>query len=125
MFCFNLFVILLVDFHVYFGLLLSKRAHLKGSSENKATSPENFGRGHTPPLPPPHPPPSLHSSSLLRRTCVKRCFLNFAKIKGKHLSQSFFLNKVSGLKLAILLKKRLCHRCSPVDFANFLEQVFL
>ena len=43
MFYFNLLVIFLVDFHVYFGLLLSKRAHLKGSSEKKGTSTENFG----------------------------------------------------------------------------------
>ena len=43
MFYFNLLVIFLVDFHVYFGLLLSERAHLKGSSEKKGTSTENFG----------------------------------------------------------------------------------
>ena len=36
-------MILLVDFHVYFWLLLSKRAHLKGSSEKKGTSTENLG----------------------------------------------------------------------------------
>ena len=64
MFYFNLLVIFLVDFHVYFGLLLSKRAHLKGSSEKKGTSTENFGGregegGQTPPL---HP--------LLRRGCI-------------------------------------------------------
>ena len=43
MFYFNLLVILLVDLDVYFGLLLSKRTHLKGSSEKKGTSTENFG----------------------------------------------------------------------------------
>ena len=40
---FNLLVILPFDFHVYFGWLLSKRAHLKGSSEKKGTSTGNFG----------------------------------------------------------------------------------
>ena len=35
MFYFNLFVILPVDFRVYFGLLLSKRTRLEGSSEKK------------------------------------------------------------------------------------------
>ena len=42
---YNLLVILLVDFHVHFWLLLVKRAHLKGSSEKKSTSTENFGGG--------------------------------------------------------------------------------
>ena len=46
-------VILLVDFHVYFGLLLSKRAHFKGSSEKKGASTESFQGGQTPPLQPP------------------------------------------------------------------------
>ena len=42
---------------------------------------------------------------------------NFA---GKHLCQSFFFNKVAGLP-GTLLKKRLWHRCFPVNFANFLR----
>ena len=42
MFDFNLLVILLVDFHVYFGFFLPKRAHLKGSLENKGKSTKNF-----------------------------------------------------------------------------------
>ena len=43
---FNLLVILPFDFHVYFGWLLSIRAHLKGSSEKKGKSTGNFwGRG--------------------------------------------------------------------------------
>ena len=51
-------MILLVDFHVHFWLLLSKRAHLKGSSAKKSTSSENFGGADAPsthqtPLPPP------------------------------------------------------------------------
>ena len=44
----------------------------------------------------------------------------FAKFTGKHLCQSLFFNKVAGLKPATLLKKRLCHRCFPVDFEEFL-----
>ena len=43
MFCFSLLVIWLVNFHVHFGLLLSKRVHVKGSSEKTGTSTENFG----------------------------------------------------------------------------------
>ena len=44
---------------------------------------------------------------------------NFAKFTGKHLCQSLFLNKVAGLKPVTLLRKRLWHRCFPVNFANF------
>ena len=58
MFYFNLLGLLLVDFHIYFGLLLSKRVHLKGSLEERGTSTEDFDGGgeegevQTPPLPP-------------------------------------------------------------------------
>ena len=44
-------MILLVDFHAYFGLLLSKRTHLKGSSEKKGTFKENFGEADDPSVP--------------------------------------------------------------------------
>ena len=43
---------------------------------------------------------------------------NFTKFEGKHLCQSLFFNKVSGLRSATLLKKKLWHRCFPVNFAN-------
>ena len=45
----------------------------------------------------------------------------FAKLTGKHLCQSLFFNKVAGLRPATLLKKRLWHRCFPVNFAKFLR----
>ena len=43
---------------------------------------------------------------------------NFTKFTGKHLCQSLFFNKVAGLKPATLLKKRLWHKCFPVNFVN-------
>ena len=46
---------------------------------------------------------------------------NFTKFRGKHLCQSLFFNKVSGLRPATLLKKRLWHRRFPVNFAKFLR----
>ena len=49
---------------------------------------------------------------------------NFARFTGKHLCQGLFLNKVAGLKPATLLKKRLWHRCFPVNFAKFLRTPF-
>ena len=54
-----------------------------------------------------------------RRCSVKKGVLkNFVKIKGKHLCRSLFFNKVAGLMSATLLKKRLRHRCFPVNFAE-------
>ena len=50
----------------------------------------------------------------------KKCVLeNFAKFTGKHLCQSVFFNKVACLRPATLLKKRLWHRCFPVNFEKF------
>ena len=44
---------------------------------------------------------------------------NFTKLTRKHLLQSLFLNGVLGH--ATLLKKRLWHRCLPVNFAKTLK----
>ena len=61
-----------------------------------------------------------------RRFYIKKGVLrNFAKFTGKHLCQRHFLNKVADLRPATLLKKRLWHRCSPVNFAEFLGAPFL
>ena len=45
----------------------------------------------------------------------KSVLKTLAKFTGKHLCQSLFLNKVSGL----------WHRCFPVNFAKFLRTPFL
>ena len=45
-------------------------------------------------------------------------------MSGKDLRQSHFLNKVAGLRLMILLKKRLWHRCFPVNFGKFSRKPF-
>ena len=50
---------------------------------------------------------------------------NLIKFTGKHLCQSLFLNKVAGHRPANLLKKRLRHRCFPVNFIKFLRTPFL
>ena len=52
--------------------------------------------------------------------CKKGVHRNFSKFTGKHLCQSLFFNKVDSL-----LKKRLWHRCFPVNFAKFLRTPFL
>ena len=48
----------------------------------------------------------------------------FTKLMGKHLCWSLILNKVAGLKPAALLKKRLQHKCFPVNVAKFLRTPF-
>ena len=57
--------------------------------------------------------------------CKKGVLRNFAKFTGKHLCQSLFFNKFAGLRSTTLLKKRLSHRCFPVNFAKFLRTPFL
>ena len=61
-----------------------------------------------------------------QRCSMKKSVLRIsAKFTGKHLCQSLFFNKVAGLRPAIFLKKRLWHRCFPVNFAKFLRTPFL
>ena len=48
--------------------------------------------------------------------CKKGVLRNFVEFTGKHL---FFFNKVVNLRPATLFKKRLRHKCFPVNFANF------
>ena len=56
--------------------------------------------------------------------CKKGVLRKFTKFTGKHLCQSLFFNNVAGLRTATLLKKRLWHRCFPVDFVKFLRTPF-
>ena len=62
-------------------------------------------------------------SSHLR--CKKGVIKNLTKFTGKQLCQSLFFNKVAGLRPATLLKKRLWHRCFPLNFVKFLKIHFL
>ena len=49
----------------------------------------------------------VHAEAVAWRCSIKKGALkHFAKFTGKHLCQSFFFNKVTGLRLATLLKKR-------------------
>ena len=43
-----------------------------------------------------------------------------ANVIGKHLRPSLFLDKYTGLRTATLLKKRVQHRCLPVNFEENL-----
>ena len=66
----------------------------------------------------------INRSSRPEVFCKKGVLRNFTKFTGKHLCQSLFFNKVAGLKPATLLKKRLWHRCFPVNFVKFLRTPF-
>ena len=65
---------------------------------------------------------SMVRSSHLGCSIKKGVLKNFAKLTGKHLCQSLFFNKVL---IVFLLKKRLSHRCFPVNFVKFLKTPFL
>ena len=64
-------------------------------------------------------------SSHQRYSVRKVIFRNFTKFTRKHLCQSLFFKKVVGLRPATLLKKRLSHKCFPVNFVKFLRTPFL
>ena len=82
--------------------------------------------------------PAISFSNIVLCTCLigtlsrrsrpgvlkKGVLRNFTKFTGKHLCQSLFFNKVAGLRPATLLKKRLWHRCFPMNFAKFLRTPF-
>ena len=51
--------------------------------------------------------------------CKKGVLENFAKFTGKHRCQSLLFNKFTGLRPATFLKKRLWHRCFPVNFVKY------
>ena len=65
-----------------------------------------------------------HRNQSIDLLSKKGVFRNFTKFIGKHLCQSLLFNKVSGLRTATLLKRRLRHRCFPVNLAKFLKNTF-
>ena len=62
-----------------------------------------------------HPPEVFYKKGVIQ---------NLARFKWKNLCQIFFFFFV-GLRPATLLKKRLWHRCFPVNVAKFLRAPFL
>ena len=55
----------------------------------------------------------------------KSALVNFTKFTGKHLCQSLFFKKLAGLRAATSLKKKLRHKCFPVNLAKFLRTPYL
>ena len=64
-------------------------------------------------------------SKYIQKQTPELVLRNSTKFAGKHLCQSHFLNKVAGLRFTTLLKKRLWHRCFPMNFAKFFRTLFL
>ena len=56
--------------------------------------------------------------------CKKTVLKNFATFTQTSVLESLF-NKVEGLKVCKFIKKRLQHRCFPVNIANFLKTSIL
>ena len=67
----------------------------------------------------------IGKSSLPKVFHEKGVLRNFVKFTGNHRRQRFFFNKVASLSPATLSKKRLWHRCFPVNFTKFLRAPFL
>ena len=67
-----------------------------------------------------------HLLPYLKQNLKKRCSMkkgvpkNFPKFTEKHLCQSLHFNKAVGLRTSTL-KRRLWHRCFPLNFAKFLS----
>ena len=59
------------------------------------------------------------------RAYEKRCSQKFHKIHRKTLVPEPLFNKIADLSPATLLKKKLWHRCFPVNFAKFPRTPFL
>ena len=67
---------------------------------------------------------SNHRSS--QQSCsIEKAFLKCLQISQENTcSRVLFFNKVAGLKPAVLLKKRLWSKFSPVNFAKFQKHLF-
>ena len=63
-------------------------------------------------------------SSHQRCSLIEGVFRNFKKLTGKQLYQNLFFNKVTVLRPATLLKRRLWHKCFPGNFSKFLRTHF-
>ena len=66
-----------------------------------------------------------YSRSWLRLCYKKKVFLKFRNFHRKTLVLESLFNKAAGLKACNFIKKRLQHRCFPVNIAKFLRTFIL
>ena len=65
------------------------------------------------------------AEAVIRRYSLKKVFFKISRNSQENTcARVSFFNKVAGLRPATLLKKRLWHRCFPVNFAKFLRNLF-
>ena len=68
--------------------------------------------------------PQIKSEAVAQRCSVNKMFLEIAQNSQENTCQGFFFNKVAVLRPASLLKRRLWHRCFPVNFVQFIGAPF-
>ena len=97
---------------VVFGLLFDLICYCKKSSTNENVAAKGYTIGMI--------------QAAKRKCSIKKGVLrNLSKFTGKQLCQSLFFDKAADLRPTTLLKKRLWHRCFPVNFEKFLRAHFL
>ena len=69
--------------------------------------------------------PKLKIETFFQRCSAKKMFLEISQNSQENTCARVFFKKIAGLRPATLLKKRLWHRCFPVNFAKFLRTPFL
>ena len=67
----------------------------------------------------------FYRSSHWRCSVREGVLRDFTKFTKKHLRRSLSFNKVASVRPATLFKKRLWHRCFPVNYSKFLRTPFL
>ena len=72
-----------------------------------------------------YPTKSLDRQKIYLYSTSKSVFKNFKKFIGKRLCWSLFLIKLQAFKAWNFVKKRLQHRCFPLNIAKYLRTVFL
>ena len=65
-----------------------------------------------------------NTKAVVQSCFVKKVFLEFSQNSQEKTCARVFFNKVAELKPAPLLKKRLWHRCFPVNFVKYLRTSF-
>ena len=63
--------------------------------------------------------PQMKSEAVIQRCSINKMFLELSQNSQENKCARVFFNKVAALRLANLVKKRLWHRCFPVNLCSF------
>ena len=64
------------------------------------------------------------SRSSHQKCSIIKMFLKYSQYSQENTCVGVFFNKVAGLRLANVLKKRLQHRCFPVNVAELFKNTY-